>query len=436
MSTIKFILTIPLLCLLAVPAATATTYYIATSGSDVNPGTQAQPFRTIGKGIVTATSGDTILVGVGTFAEHIVWTDKSLNVQGAGAGQSVIDGLSSGSCLTLTNVPTTARLAGFTIRNGLSSTNGGGGMFNTGSHLTIANCAFTANRAGNSIGGAIFNLGSSPTVTNCIFTANTGRTGGGIYNASSNPRVINCAFTQNKATSSGGGMANFFSNPILINCKFFQNSCHTGNGGGMMNISSLPTLTHCTLNGNIATTGGGIFNQGSSSQSTLNNCIVWGNVVSTSPSAIAGLSQSTVTYSDVQGGYSGTGNIDADPLFVNFAAGDTHLQATSPCVDKGTISLNPPLTDLDGAARVQGSAPDMGAYEFGSWFVDKASGSDTNSGIPTAPFATITRAITTAVNGNNIYIKQGNYGSDQPRITKLLHLYNWGNTGLARIGQP
>ena len=206
----------------------------------------------------------------------------------------------------------------------------------------------------------------------------------------------------------------------------------------MINIGSFPTLTHCTLIGNIASTGGGIFNQGSnSSQPTLNNCIVWGNVVTTAPSAIAGLTPSTVTYSDEQGGYLGTGNIDADPLFVNFATGNSRLQATSPCIDKGiTATLNPPLTDLDGAARVQGSAPDMGAYEFGSWFVDKASGSDTNPGIPAAPFATITRAIATGVNGNSIYIKQGNYASDRPRINKPLRIFNWGDTGLARIGQP
>lgn len=36
----------------------------------------------------------------------------------------------------------------------------------------------------------------------------------------------------------------------------------------------------------------------------------------------------------------------------------------------------------------------------------------------------------------HIYAKQGNHGSDRPRITKPLRLFNRGDTGLARIGQP
>ena len=214
MNTIKFILTIPLLCLVALRATTATTYYVATSGNDANPGTQAQPFLTIGKGVLMASSGDTILAGVGTFAEHIVWTAKSLNVQGAEyANQSVINGLGSGTCLTLTNVPTTASLEGFTIRNGLSSTSAGGGMYNSGSHLTIANCNFIANTGGRFIGGGIFNTGSNPTVTNCTFTENNGSAGGGIYNSGSHPTIVNRVFTHNGATGDGGGIANFSSNP-------------------------------------------------------------------------------------------------------------------------------------------------------------------------------------------------------------------------------
>ena len=61
---------------------------------------------------------------------------------------------------------------------------------------------------------------------------------------------------------------------------------------------------------------------------------------------------------------------------------------------------------------------------------------DANAGSFAAPFATVTKAITVAASGQAIYLKQGNYGSDRPRITKPLRLFNWGDTGLARIGQP
>jgi parallel beta-helix repeat protein/VCBS repeat-containing protein len=51
-----------------------------------------------------------------------------------------------------------------------------------------------------------------------------------------------------------------------------------------------------------------------------------------------------------------------NPLFVNEATGDYHLQSASPCIDKGTdMGVT---TDLDGRTRPQGAGYDMGAYEF------------------------------------------------------------------------
>jgi len=78
-------------------------------------------------------------------------------------------------------------------------------------------------------------------------------------------------------------------------------------------------------------------------------------------------------YSDIKGGYIGTGNIDADPLFVDADNGDFHLQAGSPCIDSG-YNAAPALPELDkdGNIRVfdgdnDGIATvDMGVYEYGS----------------------------------------------------------------------
>jgi hypothetical protein len=88
----------------------------------------------------------------------------------------------------------------------------------------------------------------------------------------------------------------------------------------------------------------------------------------------------TVEYSNVQGGWKGQ-NISADPLFISMAQGDCHLQAGSPCTNRGSNAALPsdatdldgdsdtrePLPcDLDGNPRISGGVVDMGAYELSS----------------------------------------------------------------------
>lgn len=55
----------------------------------------------------------------------------------------------------------------------------------------------------------------------------------------------------------------------------------------------------------------------------------------------------------------------ADPSFVSAGTKDFHLAAGSPAIDAGTAGFAPAV-DLDGKSRSQGSAPDIGAYEYGS----------------------------------------------------------------------
>jgi hypothetical protein len=88
----------------------------------------------------------------------------------------------------------------------------------------------------------------------------------------------------------------------------------------------------------------------------LTNCIVWGHATL---NIAAG---QTVQFCDVDGGYPGTGNLNAEPLFVNAAAVDYALQAGSPCIDTGAIIGV--THDCLGEPRPYGSAPDLGAYEF------------------------------------------------------------------------
>src|SRR3954469_16439603 len=54
--------------LLAGRSARATDYYVATTGSDSNPGTMASPFATLQKGVNVAVAGDTVYIRGGTYS--------------------------------------------------------------------------------------------------------------------------------------------------------------------------------------------------------------------------------------------------------------------------------------------------------------------------------------------------------------------------------
>jgi len=282
------------------------------------------------------------------------------------------------------------------IFSGNSADYFGGGMGNNNyCNPTLINCIFNSNSAGTYGGGMDNNDSSYPTLTNCTFNNNSANYGGGISNDESNLILINCVFNGNFSNSRGGGMSNSDSSPTLINCIFNGNFSNSG-GGGMFNDESNPILTNCTFSNNSAKCGGGMnndedsnpiltnctFSKNSASYAggiynsegsflSLTNCIFWNN-----GNGIQNHESTTViNYSNVQGGWPGFGNIDADPCFVEpgywdangvWVEGDYHLLPDSPCIDAGDPNYvaEPNETDLDGKPRVIGGRIDMGAYEY------------------------------------------------------------------------
>src|SRR5712692_5590266 len=61
-----------ILTLVVALPAVATTYYVATTGSDSNSGTQAQPWHTLTHAGAVTMAGDTIHVAAGTYNENVV----------------------------------------------------------------------------------------------------------------------------------------------------------------------------------------------------------------------------------------------------------------------------------------------------------------------------------------------------------------------------
>lgn len=289
-----------------------------------------------------------------------------------------------------------AVLDGFTISGGFASGYNGAGMYNKYASPTISHCNFSNNTAISNYslggGGGMYNEDSSPTISYCTFSNNTvlNSYGGGINNNNSRPTISYCTFSNNLSSGSGyggGGMANFFSSsPTVSYCTFSNNRlAGSSDGGGMLNNNSSPVVSNCIFSGNQYTGmynrgtctasivnctfsgntafnlyGGGMTNNGASCQPTVKNCIFWGN--GTLEIVNFNGAVPVVTYSDVKGGYTGTGNINADPLFVS--ATDLHLQCGSPAINAGT-NTGAPATDLEGNPRVLTVADpaDMGAYE-------------------------------------------------------------------------
>jgi parallel beta-helix repeat protein/predicted outer membrane repeat protein len=380
-------------------------------------------YPTIQTGIDAASSADTVLVADGTYMgtgnKDLDFGGKAIAVRSEnGPDNCIIDCENDGRGFYFNHNETALSVVeGFTITNGHDDDKGGGGMYMQNASPVIIDCIFSGNSA--SYGGAIRCTSSSPTIANCTISGNQASYGGGIGCWSqSSPTITNCTISDNTATEAwGGGIILSASSPDITDCIIRDNTavqsggieCTDGSsptisactikgnqaqfGGGIRCYrGAAPTITNCIITGNTASGigggivcqdyakpffvnctiadneagsyGGGIVCHGYPSWPTLTNCILWGDT----PDEIAS-NTATVTYCDVQGGYTGVGNIDVDPLFVG--GGDCHLTPDSPCIDAGTNGAPwLPPEDKDGNPRIVNGIVDMGAYEYQDGVVD------------------------------------------------------------------
>lgn len=316
-----------------------------------------------------------------------------------------------------------------TFTNNTAIIFGGAVLNEANADPVFTNCTFTGNTAGNStynaFGGAMVNYGANPVLVDCTFTDNLADSplgqaiGGAIENEYSTPTLVGCQFIQNSATGLNGGFGGALDNeddssPEIDNTIFEGNTTKEA-AGAVMNIGGIATYADCVFSGNAAPAGGAMYNFTSADPNLINctfafnlaevggaivndttsipvitNSILWGDESLDAGNEIylaTTDSGATVTHSDIDGGYAGTGNMNADPLFLRDPDpgtdeqwgtaddyyGNLSLSANSPAIDIGDNSAVPAdiTTDVVNQPRFidipgindPGAIVDLGAYE-------------------------------------------------------------------------
>jgi uncharacterized repeat protein (TIGR01451 family) len=367
--------------------------------------------------------------------------------------------------VTGSGVTETAVLDGFVITggnaDGSTPHDRGGGMRSVKGSPTVRNCTFVGNSA--AYGGGMANAdGSNPSLVNVTFVANDASNyGGGIVNTNSNPELVGIAFLGNTADY-GGGMYGYQSDPKLVNVMFSGNSAI--DGGGMYNYESSPDLVNVSLGGNSGSSGGGGVTNWNGSNAEITNCVLWSN---SGGQIVDHSSTTTVSFSLVEGGYTGTNVLSSGPVFVDLNGADDitgtldddlRLRATSPAIDAGDNTVVPEDTpdldsdgittetlpfDLDGSPRFldspqpdtgNGAPPivDMGAYEAEGTRVIYVDGDATglNSGLSwTDAYTDVQDALAEAETGDQIWMAEGVYRPTEGS-TRTLSFQLEGGVGL------
>lgn len=178
----------------------------------------------------------------------------------------------------------------------------------------------------------------------------------------------NCDLTVTASTISGnqGGGISVNGGDFNITNNFIVENGALGNsapavslaGSGTTLIFDFNTVARNLVANDLLTTGVAC---------TLTNSLTGsGNIVYLgSPAASPPVSGTCAwDYSNIEADISGTENINLPPAFVNGVPpnGDYHLASNSPCIDAADPAATL-ATDIDGEARPQGAAPDIGADE-------------------------------------------------------------------------
>ncbi|HOZ48744.1 MAG TPA: choice-of-anchor Q domain-containing protein [Candidatus Hydrogenedentes bacterium] len=208
------------------------------------------------------------------------------------------------------------------------------------------------------------------TVSDCIFEDNRAGGGAGANSSASNTVFKNCLFRNNLAELSSAGLGMSRGANSVVNCIFWNNEDEESPGAALCaHLTAVVDVVNCTFTKNRThqlAHAGGISAVGDDAVVNLKNCIVFDNY----PGEIYPYWGGTVnaTYSNIRGGYTGTGNRTVDPMFVDAEHGNVRLDYYSLCIDIGTAD-GAPTDDYDFQPRPLNRGYDMGAFEHEEGFI-------------------------------------------------------------------
>ncbi|MBN2009987.1 T9SS type A sorting domain-containing protein [candidate division KSB1 bacterium] len=328
-------------------------------------------FTKIQDAINSSVDGDTILVAPGTYYENVNFKGKNIllsshyffNEDVSFINTTIIDGSkpqfsdTTSVALFLSGEKNTAILQGFTITGGKGSrvrdqdinqiVRSGGGILIDHASPTIRHNIIAYNNTTNSSGFA---------------------GGGGIAAHHSNAIISNNIIYKNNAEDGGGVILGhsgvlFRNNVIAFNTT---NPTHFG-GGGVFVHGVQGKFINNTVVYNSSDKGGGIAtHDGDFPIVNIENSIIYGNTTGSSNAQITGPGTFNITNTNIEGGWSGNGNVDENPLFIENTP--LILQEGSPCVDRGDPNIvNNDWEDADNPGFALSPAlgtlrNDMGAY--------------------------------------------------------------------------
>jgi len=279
----------------------------------------------------------------------------------------------------------------------------GGGLKHSRGFLNISDCNFIDNTATGGGGGMSEFATNGINIVNCNFIGNTAQGGGGLDTSGIGEcMIVSSTFIGNESTTYGGGIQSGSPHLALYNCRF-SNNVTSWLGGAVMMLyaDQQPAMfVNCVIDNNTTYAGATVSIHGTMATEFINttiinnfgpglaiqgwegqyvnvyNSVIWGN----EPISISvdGKIDVDVHYSDIEGGWAGEGNINADPQIL-FKNDSVEIHSSSPCIDSGNDAMLPnDVVDLDGdgdtfeplpidfhgGLRIGGSQVDMGAIEY------------------------------------------------------------------------